>query len=277
MVQKKRWATGLTETFFGKHSPIMGIIFGKIQLREGLSYFGVVDWGLRGVFNVCYALLPAYCIVTDTTIFPKVSSYIKFHQQGYSIHYINDSQSFTHILFQGPGLWIPIALFVIYSVHTLLEYLKIGLSIRNWWNNQRMTIITTTSAWFLGFLIDMLKLAGVYDPVFEITDKEPSSSDADGNEADAGRFTFDESLVFVIGSTILLVQLGAMLIRLLRLEASHSGNGCGIGEFISSTYVVVCYFPYLKGLFGSGKYGIPLSTTCKSAILAFIFVHLCRK
>ncbi|XP_027927163.1 cellulose synthase-like protein H1 isoform X2 [Vigna unguiculata] len=249
MVQQKRWATGVTETFFGKHSPIMGMIFGKIQFRAGLSYYGVVDWGLRGVFNICYALLPAYCIITDTSIFPK-----------------------------GPGLWIPIALFVIYSVHTLLEYLKIGLSIRNWWNNQRMSIIATTSAWFIGFLSVMLKLAGVSDPVFEITDKEQlSSSDADGNDGDAGRFTFDESPVFVVGTTILLVQLGAMLIRFLRLQPSHSENGCGIGEFISSTYVVVCYFPYLKGLFGSGKYGIPLSTTCKSAISAFVFVHLCRK
>jgi len=181
---------------------------------------------------------------------------------------------FLIVLFQGHGLWIPIALFVIYSVHTLLEYLKIGLSIRYWWNNQRMSIITTTTAWFIGFLSAMVKLAGISDNVFEITEKELSS---DGNDGDAGRFTFDESPVFVVGTTILLVQLGAMLIRFLRLQPTHSENGCGIGEFISSTYVVVCYFPYLKGLFGSGKYGIPLSTMCKSAILAFVFVHFCRK
>ncbi|XP_027927164.1 cellulose synthase-like protein H1 [Vigna unguiculata] len=245
MVQQKRWATGLTEVFFGKHSPIMGMIFGKIQFRAGLSYSWLANWGLRSVFEVCYALLPPYCIITDTSIFPK-----------------------------GHGLWIPIALFVIYSVHTLLEYLKIGLSIRYWWNNQRMSIITTTTAWFIGFLSAMVKLAGISDNVFEITEKELSS---DGNDGDAGRFTFDESPVFVVGTTILLVQLGAMLIRFLRLQPTHSENGCGIGEFISSTYVVVCYFPYLKGLFGSGKYGIPLSTMCKSAILAFVFVHFCRK
>ncbi|XP_047181632.1 cellulose synthase-like protein H1 isoform X1 [Vigna umbellata] len=248
MVQQKRWATGLTEVFFGKHSPLTGMIFGKIQFRAALSYFWITHWGLRSVFEVCYAVLPAYCIITNTNIFPK-----------------------------GPGLWIPIALLVIYSVHTLLEYLKIGLSIRHWWNNQRMTIITTTTAWFIGFLSAMLKLAGISDTVFEITQKEFSSSDADEKYTDAGRFTFDESPAFVVGTTILLVQLAAILIRFLRLQQSHSGNGCGIGELISSTYVVVCYFPYLKGLFGSGKYGIPVSTICKSAILAFVFVHFCRK
>ena len=135
---------------------------------------------------------------------------------------------------------------MIYNVHTLLEYLTIGLSIRHWWNNQRMCIIRTTTASFLGFLSAMLKLSGISDSVFEITDKKPSTSGADGNNADAGRFTFEESPVFVIGTTILLVHMTAMLIKFLGLQPTHSGNGCGLGESISSMYVIVCYWPYLK-------------------------------
>ncbi|TKY48723.1 Cellulose synthase protein H1 [Spatholobus suberectus] len=248
MIQQKRWASGLTVVFFGKHSPVMGMLFGKIQFRAGLSYFWLTNWGLRGLFEVCYVALPPYCIITNTSIFPK-----------------------------GPSLCIPITLFVIYNVHTLFEYLTIGLSIRHWWNNQRMSIITTTTAWFIGFLSAMLKLSGISDTVFEITEKKHPTSDADGNNADAGRFTFDESPVFVVGTTILLVHLTAMLISFLGLQPTHSGNGCGLGEFISSTYLVVCYWPYLKGLFARGKYGIPLSTMCKSAVFAFVFVHFCRR
>ncbi|CAJ1956284.1 unnamed protein product [Sphenostylis stenocarpa] len=248
MIQQKRWASGLTVVFFGKHSPLMGMLFGKIQFRAGLSYFWLTNWGLRGVFEVCYAALPTYCILTNTNIFPK-----------------------------GPGLWIPIALLVIYNVYTLLEYLKIGLSVRNWWNNQRMSIIRTTTAWFIGFLSAMLKLSGISDTVFEITEKEPPTSDAGGNNEDAGRFMFDESPVFVVGTTILLVNLTAMLVKILELQPTHGGDGCGLGEFISSMYLIVCYIPYLKGLFGRGKYGIPLSTICKSGIFAFLFVHFCRK
>ncbi|KAG5114522.1 hypothetical protein JHK82_037791 [Glycine max] len=247
MLQQKRWASGLTVVFFGKHSPITGMLFGKTQFRAGLSFFWLTNWGLRGLFLVCYIALLAFCIITNTNIFPK-----------------------------GLGLWIPIALFVIYNVHTLLEYLTIGLSIRHWWNNQRMCIIRTTTASFLGFLSAMLKLSGISDSVFEITDKKPSTSGADGNNADAGRFTFEESPVFVIGTTILLVHMTAMLIKFLGLQPTHSGNGCGLGESISSMYVIVCYWPYLKGLFARGKYGIPLSTICKSAVLALVFVHFCR-
>ncbi|KHN44862.1 cellulose synthase-like protein H1 isoform X2 [Glycine soja] len=247
MVQQKRWASGLTVVFFGKHSPVMGMLFGKIQFRAGLSYFWLTNWGSRGPFQVCYAALPAYCIITNTNIFPK-----------------------------GPGLWIPIALLVIYNLHTLLEYLRIGLSIRYWWNNQRMSLVTTTTAWFIGFLSAMLKLSGISDTVFEITEKEQSTSGSDGNNADAGRFTFDDSPVFVVGTTILLVHLTAMLIKFWGLQPTHSENGSGLGEFICSTYLVMCYWPYFKGLFGRGKYGIPFSTMCKSVVFALVFVHFCR-
>ncbi|KAJ1400053.1 Nucleotide-diphospho-sugar transferase [Sesbania bispinosa] len=247
MIQQKRWASGLTVVFFGRHSPVMGTLFGKIQFRAGLSYCWLTNWGLRGAFQVCYAALIAYCLITNTNILPK-----------------------------GLDLWIPITLFVIYYVHTLLEYLSIGLSIRHWWNNQRMTIIRTTSAWFIGFLSAMLKLLGISDTVFEITQKEHPNSGGDGDDEDAGRFTFDESPVFMAGTTFLLVQLTALMIKFLGLQPAHSGNGCGLGELICSMYLVVCYWPYLKGLFARGKYGIPLSTMCKSAMLAFVFVHFCR-
>ncbi|WJX73827.1 hypothetical protein P8452_57563 [Trifolium repens] len=253
MIQQKRWSSGLTVVFFSKHSPVMGILFGKIQFRAGLSYCWLTNWGLRSVFEVSYAALVAYCIITNTSIFPK-----------------------------GLGLWIPLTLYVIYAIHTLQEYLSKGLSLRCWWNNQRMITIRSTSVWFIGFLSAMVKLLGISDTVFEVTQKEnPTSAGAAAaagdDDADAGRFTFDESPNFVIGTTILLVQLTALVVKILgvQLEA-QSGNGCGIGELMCSVYLVVCYWPFLKGLFARGKYGIPLSTIFKSALLAFIFVHFCR-
>ncbi|CAJ2660282.1 unnamed protein product [Trifolium pratense] len=249
MIQQKRWSSGLTVVFFSKHSPVMGILFGKIQFRAGLSYCWLTNWGLRSVFEVSYAALVAYCIISNTSIFPK-----------------------------GPGLWIPLTLYVIYTIHTLQEYLSKGLSLRYWWNNQRMITIRSTSVWFIGFLSAMVKLLGISDTVFEVTQKEnPTSGAAAGDDANAGRFTFDESPNFVIGTTILLVQLTALVVKILgvQLEA-HNGNGCGIGELMCSAYLVVCYWPFLKGLFARGKYGIPLSTIFKSALLAFIFVRFCR-
>ncbi|KAK7272279.1 hypothetical protein RJT34_28776 [Clitoria ternatea] len=245
MIQQKRWASGLTVVFFGKLNPILVTLFGKIQFRQGLSYFWATNMGLRGMFHVCYVSLSAYCLITNTNLLPK-----------------------------GLGEWFPVALFVIYNIYTLFEYLTIGLSIRHWWNNQRMLTIRSTTAWFVGFLSGVLKVLGISDIVFEVTRKEHSSCSGDGD--DVGRFSFDESPVFVAGTTILLVHLSALFIKFLGLEAGHSANGCGMGEVYCSTYLVVCYWPFLKGLFVRGKYGIPFSTICKSLVLASVFVHFSR-
>ncbi|CAL0332166.1 unnamed protein product [Lupinus luteus] len=246
MVQQKRWASGLTVVFFSKHSPVMCSLFGKVQFRSALSYCWLTNWGLRSVFEVLYAVLPVYCIITNTNFLP-----------------------------QGLGLWIHVSLALIYYIHTLVEYLAIGLSIQHWWNNQRMSIIRTGTASFIGFLSAMLKLSGLSDTVFEITQKEePTSSSND--EVDAGRFTFDKSPVFVVGTTILMLQLTALFIKFMGLQppprSSNSGNGSGLGELICSTYLVLCYWPYLKGLFARGKYGIPLSTIFMSAGIVYFFL-----
>ncbi|KAK2370180.1 cellulose synthase protein H1 [Trifolium repens] len=174
----------------------MGWLYGSISED--------VPTGLNMQKKVSYAALVAYCIITNTSIFPK-----------------------------GLGLWIPLTLYVIYAIHTLQEYLSKGLSLRCWWNNQRMITIRSTSVWFIGFLSAMVKLLGISDTVFEVTQKEnPTSAGAAAgdDDADAGRFTFDESPNFVIGTTILLVQLTALVVKILgvQLEA-QSGNGCGIG------------------------------------------------
>jgi hypothetical protein len=164
-------------------------------------------------------------------------------------------------------MWIPTTLFVIYNVSNILEHIKSGLSIRTWWNNQRMGRITTMTSCFLGFLTIILKQLRISDTNFEITKKEQVHSNEGTNE-NVGRFIFNESLIFLPGTTILFIQFIALFM-------SGNGFGYGVGEVFCSAYVVLCYLPFLKGLFGKGKYGIPLSTIWKSIVLAFTFVYLC--
>jgi hypothetical protein len=168
-------------------------------------------------------------------------------------------------------MWIPTTLFVIYNVSNILEHIKSGLSIRTWWNNQRMGRITTMNSCFLGFLTIILKQLRISDTNFEITKKEQVHSNEGTNE-NVGRFIFNESLIFLPGTTILFIQLIALLMS---GNGFGYGYGYGVGEVFCSAYVVLCYLPFLKGLFGKGKYGIPLSTIWKSIVLAFTFVYLC--
>ncbi|MED6182630.1 hypothetical protein PIB30_030369 [Stylosanthes scabra] len=249
--QYQRWASGLLEVFLGKNCPILCTLFGKLQFRQCLAYIWLTTWALRSVPETCYALLPAYCIISNSHFLPK-----------------------------DLGMLIPAVLFVTYHISTLLEYLKTGLSMRSWWNNQRMFRITAMNPWMFAFVATLLKKLRISDYGFLVTKKEqPSSSDEGSDKSnanDGGRFIFNKSLVFVPGTTILLVQLTALLINFFgwQPKARSGGHGSGFGELLCSAYVVLVYLPFLKGLFGKGKYGIPLSTICKSMALALFFVHL---
>ncbi|GMP53950.1 hypothetical protein CsSME_00019258 [Camellia sinensis var. sinensis] len=249
MIQQKRWATGLLEILFTPKNPFILTLNGKLQFRQCLAYTWIILWGLRSIPELCYAALSAYCLITDSHFMPKVGE---------------------------PVIFIPIALFAIYNLYTLSEYLRIGLSTRAWWNNQRIWRLNTMIAWSFGVLSVLLKLLGLSDTVFEVTQKDQSTN-VDDNNANAGRFTFDDSPSFVLGTTILLVNLTALAIGLLRFRlVGGDGNGSGIGELICSMWVVLCFWAFLMGLFGKGKYGIPLSTIYKSGALALLFVQLCK-
>ncbi|KAF8016705.1 hypothetical protein BT93_H2048 [Corymbia citriodora subsp. variegata] len=249
MTQQKRWATGLLEVLISKKSPIYGTLFMHLYYRQCLAYLWILTWALRSIPEFLYALLPAYCIITNSHFLPKG---------------------------QEPTIIIPIAIFVIYNLYCLYEYFATDLSIRAWWNNHRMQRITSTCAWSFGILSVVLKLLGLSETVFEVTKKDQSTS-SDSTNAELGRFTFDESPIFVPGTALLLVHLIAVFTMLFGLRPQASGNsGSGLGEVICTVWVVLCFWPFFRGLFGKGKYGIPSTTIMKGAILATIVVYLSR-
>ncbi|GMP53945.1 hypothetical protein CsSME_00019255 [Camellia sinensis var. sinensis] len=249
MTQRKRWYTGLLEIWFSTKNPLVPTLQGKFQIRQCMAYMWLIMWGLRSIPELCYAILPAYCIITNSHFMPKVRE---------------------------PTILIPVAIFVIYNLYTLSEYLRSGLSTHAWWNNQRIWRLNTMTAWFLGFLSVVLKLLGISNTVFEVTQKD-TSTNANDNDANSGRYTFDESPMFILGTTILLVNLTALAIGLLGFRSkSGDGNGSGIGEFICSVWLVLLFWAFSKGLFGKGKYGIPFSTIYKSWAIVLLFVQLCK-
>lgn len=250
MTQTKRWATGLLEILLSYRNPIFQTIYGKLQVRMCLTYTWILLWALWSIPELCYALLPAYCIITDSHFLPKV-------EEAASL--------------------IPICLFMIYNLYILSEYLRAGLSAREWWNNLRMWRGTAMNAFLFGAFSALLNLLGVSKTVFEITRKDqpntPSISTIDengndkNNNAATGRFTFDDSPVFIPGTTVLLVNLIGLATWLL-------SGGSGIEEVVCSLCVVLLLWAFLKGLFGKGKYGIPLPTLYKSGALSLLFVNL---
>lgn len=177
---------------------------------------------------------------------------------------------------QEPVICVPLLLFVILKLRGLLDYFETGQSVRAWWNNLRMEKIQTMSTSLLGMVAVILKTFGLSETVFEITKKESSSSsdDTESRDGDLGQFTFDESPLFVPGTTILIIQLAALSVAFLRIRQPIVVE-FGVGEVMCSVWLILCFWSFLKGMFAKGKYGLPWSTLSKSGALAFLFVYLC--
>ncbi|XP_010522356.1 PREDICTED: cellulose synthase-like protein B4 isoform X2 [Tarenaya hassleriana] len=71
MGQQRRWATGLLEVLFNKQSPVIGMLYRKLGFRTGLCYLYLFIWGIRSIPELCYSLLPAYCILHNSAFLPK--------------------------------------------------------------------------------------------------------------------------------------------------------------------------------------------------------------
>jgi hypothetical protein len=99
---------------------------------------------------------------------------------------------------------------------------------------------TAMNAWFFRFLAILLKKLRISEPIFEITKKEQSSTSFDGANQNSGRFSFNESPIFLPSTTILFVQL-IVLVTCLFGWAQHvrSELGYGFGEVLCSAYLKI--------------------------------------
>lgn len=79
MLQQRRWGTGMLEILFNKQSPLIGLFHRKIRFRQRLAYLYLQSWALRSIPELFYCLLPAYCLLHNSTLFPKVYIYISLN------------------------------------------------------------------------------------------------------------------------------------------------------------------------------------------------------
>lgn len=172
-----------------------------------------------------------------------------------------------------PAILIPATLFVHYNFRTLMDYLLLRLSVRAWWNTQRMEKISATACLF-SILAVLLKLLGLEETIFEVTRKDQNETNSEP-VADVGKFTFDASPIFVPGVTLVFLHMAALVVGLSRVQAmAHGEAGPGPGEMLCSVWVLLYFIPFIKGLFRRGSYGIPWTTIFKAGVLAFLFMQI---
>lgn len=142
-------------------------------------------------------------------------------------------------------------------------------------NSCMVEMISITSSYAFGILSLVLKLFGISESVFEVTPKGESNVDVNQDDCNVGKFAFNESPLFIIGTAVVLLHLMALASKLVGMQPlsyNDGRRGSGIGEILGCVWVLFTLLPFLRGLFAKGKYGIPFPTICKSAALILLFV-----
>lgn len=246
LVQQKRWATGLMEIFLSRLCPFLNIRK-NIMVRQRMMYAYFNLWGMWSLATICYAILPAFCLLSGKSFLPRISE---------------------------PAFAIAVALFVSIYGFKLWEFLHIDSSIREWWNNQRMWLIHCLSAWIFAMFDVLMKLIGVSETVFVVTPKASGDEDV----CNEGDFTFDSSALFIPPTTVLFINLVAIISASVRSMAGKYGilRNKLFAEYFCSIWVVINLLPFVKGLVRKGKRGIPWSVVIKSAALALLLCSTWR-
>ncbi|KAG7547490.1 Nucleotide-diphospho-sugar transferase [Arabidopsis suecica] len=249
IVQQRRWSTGAIEVLFNQQSPLSGMFRRKIKFRQRLAYF----WALmciRSIPELVYCLLPAYCLLHNSALFPK-----------------------------GPCLGIIVTLLGMHCLYSLWQFMRLGFSVKSWYVAQSIWRIIATGSWLFSIQDIILKLLGISKIGFIVAKKtmpdKPTQGEDDGPKSDLRKFEFDSSHHFIPGTFILFVNLAALAIFFVgqqRSSCSHGGGGSGLAEACGCILVIMLFLPFLKGLFEHGKYGIPFSTLSKAVFLTVLFV-----
>lgn len=248
---------GHARSLFQQTKSVDGTISPKneIQTTIGLHFHSM--WGLRSIPELFYCLLPAYCLLHNSALFPK-----------------------------GLCLGIIVTLLGMHSLYTLWEFMRVGFSVQSWYVSQSIWRIKATSCWLFSILDITLKLLGISKVVLIVTQKTiPESRSGSGDEPpqridhglspSSGKFEIDGSLYFLPGTFIVLVNLAAIAgywVGQQSWSCKHGGGGSGLAEACICVLVVIIFYPFLMGLFKKGKYGIPLSTLSKAVFLTALFV-----
>jgi hypothetical protein len=88
----------------------------------------------------------------------------------------------------------------------------------------------------------------------------------------------DSSPLFILPTALTMLNIVAIAAGAWRtVVAGATNGGPGVGEFMCCGWLVLCFWPFVRGLVGKGSFRIPWSIKLTAALLVAVFVHFCRR
>ncbi|XP_042021467.1 cellulose synthase-like protein G3 [Salvia splendens] len=240
VAQTKRWNVGLLEVALSKHSPLT---FGRKYMGSFMAHcysyyaFGPF-WSIPIMF---YAFIPQITMLNNISIFPKASN---------------------------PWFFLNMFLFLGAYGQDLIEF----ISVRKWWNDQRMWLVRGLSSDLFGTLEYISNQLGIGGRSFNVTNKVDDEEMR--KRYNEGMFEFGvSSPMFVPLSTAAIINLVAFLGGVLQFL---KGRGLEemLGQMVVTSMGVANSLPIYEAMVLRSDGGrMPTKITIISLVLAsFLFL-----
>ncbi|XP_060187240.1 cellulose synthase-like protein G2 isoform X3 [Lycium barbarum] len=246
LVQGTRWSSGLTEVLFSRFCPLIYGLKSRIPLVECMCYAYLATQALYCFPAWFLAIIPQLCLLNGIPIYPKVSS-----------------------------PW-----FIVYSflfLSTLSKYLwdvvHSGGTMRTWWNEWRVWMIKSITAYFYGTLDAILKLIGFRKASFLPTNKVVD--DERLKRYQMGIYDFQASKMLIVPLVTLVILNMISFIWGIGKVIFEGRFSDFFGQVFLSFFILMVNYPIIEGMIlRKDKGSIPLSVTILSSLLSFSLLFL---
>ncbi|KAJ3677536.1 hypothetical protein LUZ60_003260 [Juncus effusus] len=181
ILQHKRWSEGNFQIFLSKYCTFL-YGHGKIKLGLQMSYCVYGLWAANSIPTIYYTIVPSLSLLKGISLFPKMTS-----------------------------VWfIPFAYVMITKqVYSALEALMTReITLKGWWNIQRMWMIKRLTSYFFGTVACFLKILGFSEMGFVLTGKVSDDENSKRYEKEIMEFDSSPLNLVIIVSVALLNLVG---------------------------------------------------------------------
>eukprot|EP00262_Sarcandra_glabra_P021202 TRINITY_DN8826_c0_g1_i1.p1 TRINITY_DN8826_c0_g1~~TRINITY_DN8826_c0_g1_i1.p1 ORF type:complete len:369 (-),score=29.32 TRINITY_DN8826_c0_g1_i1:38-1144(-) len=245
LVQFKRWTSGLLEVGLSRFCPLTYGISRKLILQN-MCYGLLALQPLNSLPILLYTTVPQICLLNNIPLFPKVSN----------VWFLVFLVTFISSLYQH-----------------FLEVISYGGCIKMWWIEQRIWMIRVVTSHAFGCLDVIMKLIGMRNVDFNLTNKVVSKEQIERYEM--GKFNFEgATLVLVPLVTIVIINMTSFIGGIMRVIVEKSLDEMFV-QVLLSFFVSLLSYPIFEGILKRKDKGrVPTRITILSVILSMIILSL---
>ncbi|KAK9288227.1 hypothetical protein L1049_016676 [Liquidambar formosana] len=245
LVQNTRWNSGMLGVGLSRFCPL---VYGSLRMSVLVSmcYAYLTFQSLYSFPLWCLSTIPQLCLLNGIPMYPKAST---------------------------PWFMIYSFLFLSSIFKHLEEVLSTGGSIQTWWNEQRIWMIKSVTAYFYGTLDAILKLVGMREARFMPTNKV--DDDEQIKLYQRGTFDFQTSTALLAPLVTFVILNLASFVGGIARAIIAGGMEELFGQIFLSFFILIVNYPIIDGMIVRKDKGrVPPSVTLLCVVISMIFLAL---